>query len=291
MAGISLRNRRVLITGAAGGFGSATTEALRAQGAEVIGLDRVAAEGVLECDITDDAAVASAVAEAVERLGGLDAVVNNAGVGLPSETGAGMDEAVRRTLDVNLLGAWRVTSAALPALVRSRGRAVFVASGLAFVPFPFAAAYAVSKRGLSAYADSLRVEYGGRIQVSTVYPGYVRTPIHRGPESAGISLEGKVPAERVDDVVRTILRTLTSARAPQNTGTTRWGDVMIRFARCLPALADRAVRVRHGRDLDAGRYNDVPLARRMLRARNGSDIDGSDIDGSDTNGGERVARA
>lgn len=264
---VTLRGRRVLITGASGGFGSAITRALRASGAQVYGLDRVESDGVARCDITDDAAVSDAVAKAVQKLGGLDAVINNAGIGLPSETGSTVDEAVRSTIDVNLLGAWRVTAAALGELVRSRGRAVFIASGIAFVPFPFAAAYAVSKRGLSAYADALRVEYGGRIRVSTVYPGYVRTPIHRAPAAAGLTLEGKVPAERVDDVVRTVLRTLTADHPPHDTGTTRWGGIMIRAARCLPVLADRAVQRNHQRALDAGKYDDVPIAQRMLRAR------------------------
>jgi NAD(P)-dependent dehydrogenase (short-subunit alcohol dehydrogenase family) len=264
---VTLRGRRVLITGASGGFGSAITRALRARGAQVVGLDRVESDGVVCCDITDDSAVSEAVTGAVQELGGLDAVINNAGIGLPSETGSPVDDAIRSVIDVNLLGAWRVTAAALPELVRSRGRAVFVASGLAFVPFPFAAAYAVSKRGLSAYADALRVEYQGCIRVSTVYPGYVRTPIHRAPAAAGLTLEGKVPAESVNDVVRTVLRTLTADRPPRDTGTTWWGEVMIRAARCMPALADRVVQRSHQRSLDTGQYDDVPMAQRMLRAR------------------------
>lgn len=264
---VTLHRRRVLITGAAGGFGSALTQALRARGAQVVGLDRAEADDVLRCDITDDDAVPEAVSEAVRRLGGLDVLINNAGIGLPSEAGAPVDDAIRSTIDVNLLGAWRVTAAALPELVRSQGRAVFIASGLAFVAFPFSAAYAVSKRGLSAYADALRVEYGGRIRVSTVYPGYVRTPIHRAPAAAGLTLEGKVPAESVDDVVRTVLRTLTAEHPPHDTGTTWWGGLMIRAARCLPVLAGRAVQLRHRRALDAGEYDDVPIAQQMLRAR------------------------
>jgi NAD(P)-dependent dehydrogenase (short-subunit alcohol dehydrogenase family) len=268
----SVQGKRVLITGAGGGFGSAITEALRARGAHVVGLDQVIADGVIQCDITDDSAVAAAVSDAVSSLGGLDVLINNAGIGLPTTTGSGVDEAVRSTIEVNLLGAWRVTAATLPELVRSGGRVVFVASGLAFVPFPFAAAYAVSKRGLSAYADALRIEYGERIRVSTVYPGYVRTPIHRAPESAGVTLEGKVPAERVSDVVRTVLRTLTTTHPPHDTGTTWWGAMLIRGSRCLPTLAEHAVRLRHTRDLDAGRYDDVPIAQAMLQARQSGEL-------------------
>jgi NAD(P)-dependent dehydrogenase (short-subunit alcohol dehydrogenase family) len=271
----SLDGKRVLITGAAGGFGSAFTLALQARGARVIGLDRVAADGVLSCDITDDAAVSSAVPEAIDRLGGLDALINNAGIGLPNDAAAGVDDTVRRTIDTNLLGPWRVTAAALPELVRSRGRTVFLSSGLAFVPVPFSSAYNVSKRAVSAYADALRVEYGGSIHVTTIYPGYVRTRIHRGPEAAGVTLEGKVPAESVTDVVRTVLRVLAADKPPENTGTTWWGGLLTYAARCLPKPAGRVVRLRQGRDLDAGRYDSIPLAQRMLRARRLGEIAGS----------------
>lgn len=267
MPELALRGRRVLITGAAGGFGAAITQALRAEGASVVGLDRVASDDVIECDISDSGAVDAAVEQAVERLGGLDALINNAGVGLPSETGDRVEDGVRQTIEVNLLGTWRVTAAALPALVASGGRAVFISSGLAFLTFPFGAAYTVTKRAISAYADSLRIEYGNRIKVSTVYPGYVRTPIHAGPESAGITLEGKVPAERVEDVVNTVRRTLTAQRPPRDVGTTRAGGFGIRFARCLPTVVDKLVRWRHERDLAAGKYDTVEIAQRMLRAR------------------------
>ena len=71
-------------------------------------------------------------------------------------------------IDVNLLGPWRVTSAALPALRRSRGRVVNVASGLAHLALPWGTAYCMSKRGLTSYSDALRLEYGGEITVTTV---------------------------------------------------------------------------------------------------------------------------
>lgn len=261
---------RVLITGAAGAFGSATSAALRARGARVVGLDVVsppgAEEQIIRCDLSDDAAVAESVTQAVERLGGLDVLVNNAGVGLPTDSGAPIDEAVRRTVEVNLLGAWRTTVAALPHLLRSPDpRAVFVSSGLAFVTVPFASAYTVTKRGISAYADCLRIEYGSRLKVTTVYPGYVRTPIHEASRRAGVTLEGKVPAERVEDVVGTLLRVIAAERPPRDTGTTRSGGFAIRLGRMLPALVDRVVLARHRRDLARGEYDGVPLAERMAR--------------------------
>jgi NAD(P)-dependent dehydrogenase (short-subunit alcohol dehydrogenase family) len=99
---------RVLLTGAAGGIGTAVAAELRAQGATVVGSD-------IECDVRDQASVDRAVAEAIERLGGLDVLINNAGLGTPQRAGLAPDEAALAVIDVNLLGPWRVTSAALPA--------------------------------------------------------------------------------------------------------------------------------------------------------------------------------
>ena len=100
-------------------------------------------------------------------------------------------------IDVNLLGPWRVTAAALRALRESRGRVINVASGLAHLALPWGTAYCMSKRGLTAYSDALRLEYGDEITVTTVYPGYIRTPIHAASQAAGVALEGNVPAENV----------------------------------------------------------------------------------------------
>ncbi|MDQ4118260.1 MAG: SDR family oxidoreductase, partial [Actinomycetota bacterium] len=153
------RGSRVLVTGAAGGFGEPTVARLREIGADVVGLDRVpgtGGDGVVACDVTDDAAVTAAVEEAVSRLGGLDAVVHFAGIGTPNDAGGPLQPDAMRVLDVNLLGAWRVTAAALPALLGGagrrggKGRVVFVASELAYLTLPFVSAYSVAKRGMSA---------------------------------------------------------------------------------------------------------------------------------------------
>jgi NAD(P)-dependent dehydrogenase (short-subunit alcohol dehydrogenase family) len=119
----------------------------------------------------DQESVPRAVAEAVERLGGLDVLINCAGLGTPQSAGAAPDADALAVLDVNLVGPWRVTAAALPALLASRGRVVNVASGLAHITLPFSTAYTLSKRGLVAYSDVLRLEYGDRITVTSVYPG------------------------------------------------------------------------------------------------------------------------
>jgi NAD(P)-dependent dehydrogenase (short-subunit alcohol dehydrogenase family) len=267
---------RVLITGAAGGFGAPTVTRLLEQGARVVGLDRSVPEGaagehVLACDITDDAAVTGAVEAAVERLGGLDAVVHYAGIGIPNDAGGPLAPDALRVIDVNLLGAWRVTAAALPALLASRperggqrGRLVFVSSELAYLTLPFVSAYSVAKRGMTAYADALRLEYGTDLHVSTVYPGYVRTPIHDAGREMGLALEGQVRREEVEDIVGTVLRTLTAARPPRDTAGTRAGSLELWAGRHLPGLVGAAVARRIRRQAASGHFDGSPLAAGLV---------------------------
>ena len=154
---------RVLITGGAGGIGAAATAELRSQGATVVGLDvNAGSDDLIACDVRDQASVDRGVAEAIERLGGLDVLINNAGLGHPQSAGTAPDEQALALLEVNLVGPWRVTAAALPALREARGRVVNVASGLAHVTPPFATAYCMSKRGLVGYSDALRLNTGTR---------------------------------------------------------------------------------------------------------------------------------
>src|SRR5439155_24623257 len=128
------------------------------------------------------------------------------GIGTPQSAGEAPGPGGEAVIDVNLLGPWRVTSAALAPLRGARGRVVNVSSGLAFLAVPLAPAYCMSKRGLVAYSDALRLEHGDAIAVTTVYPGYLRTPIHSASRDAGFALDGIVPAEKLEAAARTIAR-------------------------------------------------------------------------------------
>jgi NAD(P)-dependent dehydrogenase (short-subunit alcohol dehydrogenase family) len=236
--------RAAIVTGAAGAFGSATLRVLRYLGADAIGIDHVPGAGIMTCDVTDDEQVRAAVTEAVKRLGRLDTLIHYAGVGPAVDVGRPADAEVREALEVNLLGTWRVTAAALPALLDTRGRVIITASLLAGVTVPFSAAYTVSKRALTAYADVLRMEYGTHLGVTTVYPGYVRTAIHDRSRAAGVSLEGLVPAESVRDTVLTVVRAGAERSAPRDVASTRAGTAVLRLARHAPGLLDRAVAAR-----------------------------------------------
>jgi NAD(P)-dependent dehydrogenase (short-subunit alcohol dehydrogenase family) len=263
---------RVLITGAAGGIGSAAIEELRRRGARVVGLD-LHGDGaeVLECDVRDQESVDRAVRAAIERLGGLDVLINNAGVGNPQSAGEPPDETALAVLDVNLIGAWRVTAAALPALRESRGRVVNVASGLAHVSVPLAPAYCMSKRGLVAYSDSLRFEHGDAITVTTVYPGYIRTGIHAASEDAGFGLDGIVPAEPVAAAAQTLVRAALG-RPARDLATTRRGAFSYLLARHSPRpLVDWAILSHMRRLARRGHMNEDgiggDLVRRLRRSR------------------------
>ncbi|MEU7590536.1 SDR family NAD(P)-dependent oxidoreductase [Micromonospora sp. NPDC049230] len=264
-----LAGRRVLLTGASGTFGRHLGAAFTAAGAQVVGLDLHARPDadlpVLGCDLTDPDAVPAAVRAAADRLGGLDLLINNAGVGGPAPAELAPDEVVRRQLEVNLLAAWRTTAAALPPLLTARGRVIFVASRMAVLPLPLAAAYGVSKRALVAYADALRHEVGTHVGVSVVYPSMVASPIHDSTAEAGLSLRGVSRPEPVEGVVAAILRAATARRAPRDMATTRRGRLELAVGRHAPALADRLVRRTLAARLAAGDLDAAPLAAGMRR--------------------------
>jgi NAD(P)-dependent dehydrogenase (short-subunit alcohol dehydrogenase family) len=252
--------RAVIVTGAAGAFGSATLRVLRYLGADAVGIDRTPGAGVMTCDVTDDEQVRGAVTEAVGRLGRLDTLIHYAGVGPVVDVGQPAVAVVREALEVNLLGTWRVTAAALPALLDTRGRVIVTASLLAGVSMPFSAAYTVSKRALTGYADVLRMEYGTHLGVTTVYPGYVRTPIHERSSSAGVALEGIVPAESVRATVLAVIRAGAERSAPRDVASTTAGTAALLLARHVPGLVDRVVAARIAHLVGKHRFDGAHLA-------------------------------
>jgi NAD(P)-dependent dehydrogenase (short-subunit alcohol dehydrogenase family) len=258
-------SKRVIITGAAGGIGEATSETLRERGAQVVGLDLTGGDDLIACDVTDQASVDSAVAAAVGRLGGgLDALVNCAGIGLPQSAAERPGPDALRVLDVNLLGTWRTTAAALPALRATRGRVVNISSGLAHLAVPFATAYGASKRGVVGFSEQLRSEVGDEITVTTVYPGYIRTPIHDASQSAGIGLEGMVPPEPLSAAVGTIVRAIYG-RPTRDLATTRSGAVSYALLRLLPkGVVEAAIRRRMRAGAKRGLFKSTPMTSDLL---------------------------
>ncbi|MEV0715544.1 SDR family NAD(P)-dependent oxidoreductase [Asanoa sp. NPDC050611] len=265
----TLDGARVVVTGAGGTIGRALSVALRDAGAQVVGLDRTvppdAPVPILTCDLTDEAAVRDAVRAALDRLGGLDLLVNNAGVGGPAPAELPPDATVRRQLEVNLIAAWSTTAAAIPALEEARGRVVFIASRMAVLPLPLAAAYGVSKRAVVAYADALRLEVGTHVGVSVVYPSMIASPIHDSTAAAGLSLDGVSRYEPVEGVVRAVVRAATVRRPPANLATTGRGRLELAIARHLPGVARWMVNRTVARRLAAGSFDRADLAAGLRR--------------------------
>ncbi|MFN8125948.1 MAG: SDR family NAD(P)-dependent oxidoreductase [Candidatus Nanopelagicales bacterium] len=261
---VDATGKRVIITGASGTFGRAIAADLTERGATVVGLDIAPqpddAIEVIACDITDDESVEIAVADAIERLGGLDILINNAGIGGPAPAELPPGAEVHRQLEINLLGTWRVTAACVDALVESRGRVVMVASRMAVMQLPLAAAYGVSKRAMVAYADALRLELAPAVGVSTVYPSAVRSPIHESTKDAGLSLEGMSVYEPLSGVVAAVVNAALSRHVRRDVPTTTKGMVEFNLARHLPDVVDMIVRRTLDSRLREGAFADAPLA-------------------------------
>ena len=139
----------------------------------------------LVLDVTDAVAVENATAGIEE----LDALVDNAGIGIAGPLEVLPLEELTRQLDVNVVGQLRVTQALLPALRRRRGRIVLMGSISGRSALPFLGAYAMSKFALEAMADALRVELAPwGIHVSIVEPGTIATPIWTKPQRTAAEL-------------------------------------------------------------------------------------------------------
>ena len=175
----------VLITGGASGLGAATVVAVREAGGRPLVLDRVAPAGEVEhalADLADRQVSERAVAELAARAGGLDGVFTAAGIDACGPLDGVPAEDWERVVQVNLLGTVRVVRAALPLLERSGGTVVTCASTLGLKALPDATAYCASKFGVIGFTRALAAETRGRVGVTLLVPGGMRTAFFDGRE-------------------------------------------------------------------------------------------------------------
>jgi NAD(P)-dependent dehydrogenase (short-subunit alcohol dehydrogenase family) len=168
----------VIVTGGASGLGAAVAHAVARCGGTPVVLDRQPPPFAVESelvDLADGRAAEAAVERVVERLGGLDAVVTAAGTDSCGTLADVPAEDWDRVIRVNLLGTAAVVRAALPHLERSGGRVVTVASTLGLRALSDATAYCASKFGIVGFTRALAVETAGRIGVTLLVPGGMRT--------------------------------------------------------------------------------------------------------------------
>jgi short-subunit dehydrogenase len=187
-----LAGKVVLVTGAARGIGEHTARLAAARGATValVGLepDRLAALAAdlgpghvwFPADVTDQVALDAAVQGTVAALGGIDAVVANAGVASRGTIAVGDIEALVRTVEVNLVGVMRTAAATVGALTARRGYLLIVSSAAAFAALPAMAAYCASKAGAEHFGTAIRLELAHRgVAVGTAHPSWVDTDLVR----------------------------------------------------------------------------------------------------------------
>jgi NAD(P)-dependent dehydrogenase (short-subunit alcohol dehydrogenase family) len=256
----SVNGQAVLITGAARGIGAESARQLARRGAMVslVGLEpeeleRVAAQCGpqavwFEADVTDHEQLEAAVAGTVERFGGIDVAVANAGIASAGMARAIDSAAFERTIEINLLGVWRTVRACLPQVIDRRGYVLVVASLAAVFHPPGMGAYAASKAGAEAFADSLRAEVKHLgVDVGVGYFSWIATDMVAGgdqhPAFGFVRERTRGPFAKTypvsavgDAVVRGIERRSRAVMVPG------WVRVLLALRGVLGPVAEREVR-------------------------------------------------
>ena len=224
---------RAIVTGGASGIGAAVVELLRSRDFRVIVFDReveAGSEDAIRVDVTDAAGVSAAVAEAVDRLGGLDVLVNNAGIGAAGTVADNSDEEWHRVFDVNVVGMVRVSRACLPALRESAHASIVnTCSVAATAGLPQRALYSATKGAVLSLTLAMAADHVAEgIRVNCVTPGTADTPwvgrlldAAEDPDAERAALNARQPMGRLVSAaeVAEAIAYLASPAAASTTGT------------------------------------------------------------------------
>lgn len=212
---MSLQGKIALVTGASRGLGEGVARALARDGAAVMLLARdgdlarkVAGEIVeaggkaeaLACDVSDYPSVERAVADTRRRLGGLDILINNAGVIEPIAEIAASDPAIwARNIQINLIGAYYVVRAVLDGMLQGSGTIINISSGAAYRPLEGWSSYCAGKAGLAMLTRSLLLETTG-IRIFGFSPGTIDTDMQVKIRASGLNQVSQIPRANLSPV-------------------------------------------------------------------------------------------
>jgi len=207
-----LTGKRVLITGGAGGIGTATAQRFLEEGARVAVIDRDEAasqslrqtlptlEAILSAEISNPASVAQAFEQLDQHFGGLDILINNAGISIRHAFMDITPEEWRNVLDINLNGVFYVAQQAARRMLAGKGGVIInMGSTNGLAGYHYYADYNASKAGVIELTRSMALELGPTIRVNAVCPGFIMTPMQEAEYTPEMrhAFEVKVPLQRL----------------------------------------------------------------------------------------------
>jgi NAD(P)-dependent dehydrogenase (short-subunit alcohol dehydrogenase family) len=255
-----VRGRTAFITGAARGIGAETARRLHSKGAKValVGLEPERLQALatqlgdraiaVEADVTDFDALQLAVAATVERFGGIDVGVANAGIAYTGPLATAPIEQVERTLAVNFLGVWRTDRALISQITEKQGYLLNISSLSAVAHAPMMGPYTAAKSGVEALTDALRMETApSGAKVGCAYFGFIDTDLVRASfkQPSAEAMTGRMPgfmrnpaplSRAIDAIESGIERRADRLWAP------RWVGTMIALRGVLQPLTERQMR-------------------------------------------------
>ncbi len=256
---IKVKGTRVLITGASSGIGRAAAFEFAAKGAKLILTSRrfeclkelageikqafpdIPVPLAIPADVTNAVEVKRLIESSVDHFGGIDILINNAGLGVYGDTERTTLEEFRLLMEVNFLGAVRCLLEVLPIMKRKdKGLIINIASVAAIHGVPFLGAYSASKAALVALSQSLRVELAdSHITIMIVYPGYTQTDFFMKEKKLGGAHRPPEPYTSPQKVAKAIVK--ASQREKRELVLSGEGKALTFFKSSMPWLVEKAM--------------------------------------------------